>query len=80
MYKPVEVTVETSGGEKLKCRSYYLLKRDSEDKRPSPQYMDVIIRGACENGLPPKYVEELRAIEHNGYIGEVDVKLDLLKK
>ena len=75
VYKPIIVKVTTPDNEELVCRSYYLLKRDSPDKRPSPQYMDVIIRGAIENKLPSDYVEFLKNIEHNGYEGEVEVKL-----
>ena len=44
VYKPIEVQVETPSGEKLTCRTYYLLIRDAKDKRPSPQYLGVIIR------------------------------------
>jgi len=39
-----------------------------------------MIRGARENGVPDDYIRYLEAIEDNGYDGEVQVSLDLLKK
>jgi len=80
IYKPIEVQVETPEGEKLTCRTYYLLIRDSEDKRPSPQYLGVIIKGAEENSLPEDYLARLKAIEHNGYSGEVTVLKEMEEK
>lgn len=73
IYEPVEVDVQTEEGETIHCRSYHLLKRRYKDKRPSPQYLDVILRGAVQHKLPEYYVQKLRAIEHNGYDGNVKV-------
>ena len=51
------------------------------DRRPSAVYKNVMIQGAKENGVPDDYIKNcLEAIEDNGYTGEVQVKLDLLKK
>ena len=41
----------------------------SHDPRPSPHYLDVIIRGAIQSQLPPDYIETLKNIEHNNYQG-----------
>ncbi len=79
-YRPLEVTVETPGGDKLTCRTYQLLRLGSEDKRPSPQYLDVIIRGAKQNELPQEYIDWLEKIEHNGYSGEVAVFNEVQEK
>lgn len=43
------------------------------DLTPSPQYLDVIRRGANQNGIPEKYQQWLGSIEDNGYSGEVKI-------
>ena len=60
-------------GESLTCRTYQLLIHDSDDRRPSRIYKNVILKGATENGLPADYMAKLHAIEDNGYEGEVDL-------
>jgi gamma-glutamylcyclotransferase len=80
VYKPIEVKVRTPDNEELTYRSYYLLMRGEEDRRPSPQYMDVIIRGACEHKLPPEYIDFLKGIEHNGYAGEIGITVPMCDK
>ena len=37
------------------------------------------MRGAEEHGLPPYYLDRLREVEDNGYVGEVSVNVDLRK-
>ena len=37
----------------------------------------MIVRGAVEHLLPQDYVTKLRAVEDNGYRGEVSVTVDL---
>lgn len=70
VYEPRTVDVTDVNGKVLRnCRTYYLVDRGFEDRRPSPQYLDVIIRGAIEHDLPVDYVKKLKAIEHNGYDG-----------
>merc|ERR1712032_376171 len=56
------------------------VKPVEEDRRPSAVYLDVIVRGAKENGLPKEYIEKLESIEHNGYRGEVAVTIDLKER
>jgi len=52
----------------------------SNNLLPSTVYKNVIIRGAIEHNLPPEYIEHLKAIQDNGYSGEVDVKIRLSEK
>ena len=78
IYKPIEVQVETPAGDKLTCRSYQLLILNAKDPRPSPHYLDVIKRGARQNGLPAEYLQFLDNIEHNGYEGEVKMYNNVL--
>lgn len=74
VYEPRTVDVTGVKGEVLRnCRTYYLLDRGFEDRRPSPQYLNVIIRGAIEHDLPADYVKKLKDIEHNGYDGPVSL-------
>ena len=71
----------TVGGEVLNCRCYQQIRELEEDRRPSAIYKNVMVRGAIENGVPKDYImNELHAIIDNGYDGEVEVQLDLLKK
>ena len=60
--------------------TYFLVKPEEEDKRPSFVYKDVIVRGAEEHNIPGEYLEWLRGIEDNGYRGDVKVKLDLRER
>ena len=78
-YRAIQVIVETPGGQLVNCLSYELLKLSAKDLRPSPQYMDVILRGARKNGLPKDYVATLETIETNGYSGEMETYNDVLK-
>ncbi|CAL4101429.1 unnamed protein product [Meganyctiphanes norvegica] len=77
IYEVHPVTVEITNGELVQARSYKIIRPPETDKRPSKVYMDVILKGARENGLPEEYIKYLESIEHNGYSGEVNVNLDL---
>ncbi|KAI8504745.1 hypothetical protein Bbelb_178630 [Branchiostoma belcheri] len=69
-YRPVELSVETSSGEHLTCRSYQIIDT-SQPKPPSPQYMEVLLEGAKQQGLPEEYIRELSEIQTNGFKGPV---------
>ena len=40
--------------------TYFLIKPEEADKRPSWVYKDVILRGAVEHGMPTHYIDKLR--------------------
>jgi len=81
IYHPLTVAVETIDGEVLECRTYQQSRDWEMDRRPSSVYKNVMIRGAREHGLPERYIIDcLEAIVDNGFDGEVEVQLDLLKK
>ncbi|XP_063610195.1 gamma-glutamylcyclotransferase-like [Penaeus indicus] len=80
VYKAIEVDVEASDGKMVKARSYQLIRPLEKDRRPSFVYLDVILRGAKENGLPKDYIDFLEGIEHNGYKGKVEVNLNINKQ
>ena len=63
--------VSSADGIQMKCRTYMLVKTGNADRRPSPHYLDIIIKGAEEHRLPEHYIEKLRKIEHNGYAGSI---------
>ena len=55
--------------------TYFPIKPEEQDKRPSGVYMDVIVRGAEAHGIPPAshYIDRLRRVEDNYFKGEVSV-------
>ena len=71
------MTVEINNTCLQEAVTYFLIKPEEADKRPSWVYKDVIVRGAVEHGLPQDYISQLRAVEDNGYRGEVSVTVDL---
>ena len=52
---------------------------ESYDNRPSPCYMDVIMKGANQNGICEDYVKFLESIETNGISEIPEVYLDTMK-
>ncbi|TGZ44732.1 Gamma-glutamylcyclotransferase [Temnothorax longispinosus] len=82
IYHPMTVNVETPDGTTLTCRVYQQCNNPKEyikpenypmDRRPSPLYLNMILKGAEENNLPTDYMKFLKTIPHNGYKGEYDV-------
>ncbi|KAM9385530.1 gamma-glutamylcyclotransferase-like [Pholidichthys leucotaenia] len=66
MYSPLEVSVETDNGTML-CRTYQM--NNFHAFPPSPQYKQVMLMGAGQNGLPENYVKMLEAVQTNNYTG-----------
>ncbi len=63
----IDVTVVTPKGERLKCKAYRPIPQGEIPKNPlpSPQYMDLIIRGSIQNGIPDEYLDQLKLVETN---------------
>ncbi|XP_060080343.1 gamma-glutamylcyclotransferase-like [Ylistrum balloti] len=82
IYKGFDVKVCYPGGQKVICRTYKIDKKGNPmyDKRPSPHYKDVIIRGARELQLPNDYLDFLQKIPDNGYQGRVPIYEEVMKK
>ncbi|XP_046585205.1 LOW QUALITY PROTEIN: gamma-glutamylcyclotransferase-like [Haliotis rubra] len=72
-YQRRTVTVTTPDGTTYTCRTYELDGEFDISHTPSPQYKDVIVRGAKQSGLPQAYISQLEAIEDNGFQGEIQV-------
>uniref|UniRef100_A0A6P7FWE0 gamma-glutamylcyclotransferase n=1 Tax=Diabrotica virgifera virgifera TaxID=50390 RepID=A0A6P7FWE0_DIAVI len=74
VYKRIIVQIETPEGQKLNAIAYQNVKQFERfdltnlptERRPSPAYMDVIIKGAQETGLPIDYINFLKTISTNG--------------
>lgn len=88
IYHAMSVNVTTPSGTILKCRVYQQCNNPKEyikpmdlpmSKRPSPLYLNTILKGAEENNLPTDYIKFLRTIPHNGYKGEYDISLSLIE-
>ena len=47
----------------------------AEECLPSNAYKRVIVEGAVEHDLPTEYIERLKLIKDNGYMGEVDLSI-----
>ncbi|XP_041454585.1 uncharacterized protein LOC121407523 [Lytechinus variegatus] len=71
VYRRKEVIVTSQDGTRHTCWTYSMI--DFQEGTPSPQYMDVIRKGADQNSLPQHYLEWLRSIEDNGYSGQVEI-------
>ncbi|KAH8261284.1 hypothetical protein KR044_006552, partial [Drosophila immigrans] len=77
-YKPVSVQVKLHGnGAEIPARLYVISKepegnvRDLPphevplDRQPSKTYLQVMVKGAIESGIPDKYVTWLKGFKHN---------------
>ncbi|KAG5884656.1 hypothetical protein JTB14_005400 [Gonioctena quinquepunctata] len=81
IYYPINVDVRTSDGEVVKCRCYRQVGSAEEvkledlpaERKPTPAYVDTMVKGAEESGIPVEYINLLKKIPHNGS----DVKPDL---
>ncbi|WAR13131.1 GGCT-like protein [Mya arenaria] len=83
-YRVKDVDVVAPDNAKFTCITYYLpghyFDLKEFDHRPSPMYLDVIIRGARQNRLPDTYLQALETIEHNGHLdNELDIYVSILK-
>ncbi|XP_071784751.1 uncharacterized protein [Asterias amurensis] len=64
---PITVSSETPQ-EDFSCFTYQMVD-PIFDRKPSPQYVNVIRAGAKQKGLPADYQKYLATIEDNGYAG-----------
>ncbi|XP_014488440.1 PREDICTED: gamma-glutamylcyclotransferase-like [Dinoponera quadriceps] len=88
IYHAMSVDVITPNGTTLNCRVYQQCHNPTEymkpadlpmDRKPSPLYLETIIKGAQENNLPDDYIKFLKSIPNNGYKGEYDISLSLIE-
>ncbi|CAB3372206.1 Hypothetical predicted protein [Cloeon dipterum] len=77
VYSVLQVNVTSENGRSYKCRTYrYNTKAPitggsygdlPADRRPSPLYLETILRGANQSHLPESYVKLLSSIKSNGH-------------
>lgn len=70
MYKRLTVTVTTKSGLLVPC-FVYMMCENTRLSLPSKPYLDTLIVGAKEHGLPDDYIKYLENMDHNGYVGTV---------
>ncbi|KAF7635180.1 hypothetical protein Mgra_00005466 [Meloidogyne graminicola] len=80
-YHRLNVQVEShySLGQVYDCLTYQYSNVSREFASPSPHYKEVIIAGAIEHKLPTEYIDRLRSIPTNGFIGKVNIDLKAIK-
>lgn len=87
-YYAKTVSINTSYIGEMKCRVYEqrvnpLPRGDNDvvpaEQWPSKNYIEIIILGAIERGLPEYYIEMLRKIKHNDQEGFLTME-ELLRK
>lgn len=79
VYKRLQVDVKAFDSI-ISCRTYQYSKEDRKLAYPSPHYKYVIISGAVEHSIPAWYIEKLKAVKDNGYMGPIAVKLQALEE
>lgn len=67
-YHRAEVEVECDSGEMLEAVTYIAGESYVRSSlTPAPEYLERIIRGACDHGLPEEYIQEVqRAAQGDG--------------
>lgn len=75
IYAPFEANILTPNGDNVLSRCYMLVNQPDKqiplplDRRPSKAYLETIILGANESGLPLDYLQFLSEILDNGNDG-----------
>ncbi|XP_033125358.1 gamma-glutamylcyclotransferase-like [Anneissia japonica] len=77
-HEGIEVNTKMSTGEILTCR-VYVMRDMSSQLPPHPNYLDIIIKGAVQNKLPPDYITMLRSVEDNGSAETTEIYLEVMK-
>lgn len=78
-YREIEVDVTTTDGATYRSFSYQLGEIMDANGLPSPQYKDVIVRGAKQANLPAEYINLLKLKPDNGYSGHVQIYQEILQ-
>ena len=58
-YTRQRINVQSDAGEAVEVWTYFANREADCDGRPSCRYLDAILRGAREHGLPQAYIDEL---------------------
>ena len=79
IYQRLDICVTNKDGVSYDCRCYQMVTPVKDGGTPSPQYMDVILKGAVQCQLPTDYIEGLKKMNTNGNTELVQVYEDILK-
>ncbi len=61
-YQRRAVEVETLDGERHAAVTYEVVEKEPRELAPKPEYIDLLIQGATERGLPADWIEVLQAL------------------
>lgn len=59
-YRRIEVGVRDDAGEKINAQ-VYIATKVQKGLRPAPHYLQTILDGAGEHGLPAEYIDHIKA-------------------
>lgn len=77
IYKPIYIQVKDNFNNLYQCRTYQLI--DQNIGLPSPQYKDIMIRGAKQHQLPSEYIKTLTEMCDNGFTEEIPIYNELME-
>ena len=58
-YQRRTVEVETASGERRSAVTYEVVTKEADELAPKPEYVELLIRGARERGLPQEWIDVL---------------------
>lgn len=64
-YRRIEVNFNEANGGKIAAQAYIATKVE-KGLRPAAHYLQTILDGAAERGLPPEYIEQIKATAQSG--------------
>jgi gamma-glutamylcyclotransferase len=62
-YQRREVEVQTQDGKRHKAITYEVVNKEPHELAPKPEYLELLIRGATERGLPEDWLSVLKELQ-----------------
>jgi gamma-glutamylcyclotransferase len=62
-YQRRTVEVETQDGDRHKAITYEVMTKEPRELKPKPEYVELLIRGAKERGLPTEWLDVLKELQ-----------------
>ena len=79
--KILDISVKSEKGPKFAAKCFQRTPKEIPKKAlPSPQYLDMIVKGALQNGIPDEYFNQLRGYETNQNTKEIPAYTLAMKK
>ncbi|XP_006824811.1 gamma-glutamylcyclotransferase-like, partial [Saccoglossus kowalevskii] len=73
IYQLIRVTVKYPDNRTVDCSSFELRNPLPGERRPSPQYLSMVVAGAMQKGLPEEYTNKLKRVVHNSHEGPISL-------